>query len=220
VPRARSSSRPGRKRVAARTRDPEDKRARLMAAARELFAQRGFAATTTADVARRAGVSEGIVFHHFGSKAELLEEVAADYGRALASAMFAAAASASGSPPAEAMLRAAFGYVREHGALARLLRTPDVGEKSAAKRASREHIVDALARGFESWAAAGALRRMNAPIAAELTYALVEAALIECFVHGDGAREEEYLREAVACIEGALRPRSSSTSNAARRAGT
>ena len=43
-------------RRAKRTRDPERKRARLMAVARTLFAERGFASTTTADIARRAGV--------------------------------------------------------------------------------------------------------------------------------------------------------------------
>jgi AcrR family transcriptional regulator len=198
MPRARS---------AARTRDPEDKRARLMAAARRLFARRGFAATTTADVARAAGVSEGIVFHHFGSKAELLEAVAADYGRGLAQAMFAATPPPGQPPSAEGMVRAAFDYVREHGALARLLKfAPDPKDKRAAKRATRTEIVGALARGLERWSAAGLLRPLDAGIAAELTFALVEAALIECFVHGDGSREDEYLREAVACLQGALRP--------------
>src|SRR5258706_4293810 len=70
-----------------RRRDPEAKRARLMASARELFAERGYAATTTADVARHAGVSEGIVFHQFGSKARLLEAVAAGYRRGVGQAM-------------------------------------------------------------------------------------------------------------------------------------
>ena len=42
---------------------------------------------------------------------------------------------------------------------------------------------------------------------AELLFALVEAALIECFVRGDGSREEEYLRETVRCVEGAVLPR-------------
>ena len=59
-------------------------------------------------------------------------------------------------------------------------------------------------------ASAGQLRRLDSQIAAELLFALVEAALIECFTHGQGEREEAYLREAVACVEGAVRPRASS----------
>jgi AcrR family transcriptional regulator len=191
---------------ATRTRDPEGKRAAVLDAARRLFAQRGFAATTTADVARAAGVSEGIVFHHFGSKAELLEAIAGDYGRGLAEAMFQAAPARGGEVAAGPMLRAAFDYVRKHGALARLLKyAPDEQEKSAAKRATRSEIVGALARGFEAWSEAGLLRPMNARIAAELLFALVEAALIECFVHNRGADEDAYLRETIACTEGALR---------------
>jgi len=41
---------------------------------------------------------------------------------------------------------------------------------------------------------------------AVMGFALVEAALMECFVRGDGSREEDYLREAVRCVEGAVLP--------------
>ena len=44
-------------------------------AARELFAKRGFAATTIDDIAARAGIAKGAVYHHFGSKEEIFERV-------------------------------------------------------------------------------------------------------------------------------------------------
>jgi AcrR family transcriptional regulator len=44
--------------------------ARLLAAAREVFLEKGISGTT-AEVARRAGVAEGSLFHRFGSKADL-----------------------------------------------------------------------------------------------------------------------------------------------------
>jgi AcrR family transcriptional regulator len=189
----------------ARTRDPEQKRALLIQTARELFARRGYAETTTADVARRAGVSEGIVFHHFGSKAGLLEAAAADYGAGLARAMFAGK-SLSEKASAEEMLRAAFGYVREHGQLARLLGlSADASSLDAANRASRAQIVTALAEAFETWSAQGRIRPLDAEVTAELVFSMVESALIACFGRGDGRREREYLRETLACVEGALR---------------
>ena len=52
-----------------------------------------------------------------------------------------------------------------------------------------------------------ALLEERSQIAAELLFALVGAALTECFVRHGGAREEEFLREAVRCVEGAVRPR-------------
>ena len=44
----------------------------LISAAREAFLEHG-ASATTADIAERAGVSEGILFHRFGSKAKLFQ---------------------------------------------------------------------------------------------------------------------------------------------------
>jgi AcrR family transcriptional regulator len=49
--------------------------ARIRNAALELFASRGVAATSIRDVARAAGVSPGLVQHHFGTKAGLQQAV-------------------------------------------------------------------------------------------------------------------------------------------------
>jgi AcrR family transcriptional regulator len=49
--------------------------AAIHTAARELFAKRGFSATTIDDIAKRAGVAKGAVYHHFGSKEEIFERV-------------------------------------------------------------------------------------------------------------------------------------------------
>jgi len=190
-----------------RRREPALKQARILAAAQALFVQRGFAETTSADIARAAEVSEGIVFHHFGSKEGLLVAVAADYGRGLAEAMFARGAEPAEPPAAEAMLREAFAYVRERGPLSRLLMlVPDSVDHGSARHATRERIVDALASAFERWQQSGSIRPLDARIVAELMHALVERALVECFVRGDGSREEDYLREAVRCVVGATRP--------------
>jgi AcrR family transcriptional regulator len=43
----------------------------ILAAARELFAQRGFQATTVRDVASAAGVNAALVHHYFGTKQQL-----------------------------------------------------------------------------------------------------------------------------------------------------
>jgi AcrR family transcriptional regulator len=58
-----------RKAVQARSRAT---RALLLDAALESLVERGYAATTTIETARRAGVSRGAQLHHFPTKAELL----------------------------------------------------------------------------------------------------------------------------------------------------
>src|SRR5437868_13009061 len=47
-------------------------RARLLDAALDVLTEQGYAATTTIEVAKRAGVSRGAQLHHFPTKAELL----------------------------------------------------------------------------------------------------------------------------------------------------
>jgi AcrR family transcriptional regulator len=52
-------------------------RGALVAAARELFAEQGFAATSRDAIAARAGVTRGALYHHFDSKTALAAAVVA-----------------------------------------------------------------------------------------------------------------------------------------------
>jgi AcrR family transcriptional regulator len=47
----------------------------LLDAARDLFAERGFANTGRDDIAERAGVTRGALYHHYGSKERLFRAV-------------------------------------------------------------------------------------------------------------------------------------------------
>src|SRR5579875_2572479 len=53
-------------------RDPEGRRAAILQAARQALAEQGYARTTIREIARRAGVTHGLVMRHFGSKERLL----------------------------------------------------------------------------------------------------------------------------------------------------
>src|SRR2546423_14626306 len=54
-------------------RSPQEVRELLLGAARSTFAARGYARSSTRDIAGTAGVSEALLFRHFGTKASLLE---------------------------------------------------------------------------------------------------------------------------------------------------
>ena len=54
-----------------RRRDPEGHRAAIIEAARRTFAERGYARTTLREIARRAGVTHGLITRHFASKERL-----------------------------------------------------------------------------------------------------------------------------------------------------
>ncbi len=52
-----------------------DSRSAILAAARSLFAARGFRGTTTRQIAQQAGVDIALIHHFFGTKGELFEAV-------------------------------------------------------------------------------------------------------------------------------------------------
>jgi len=56
--------------------DQEERRRQIIAAARTLFAARHYASVSTREIAEAAGVTRGLLHHHFGSKHDLYLEVA------------------------------------------------------------------------------------------------------------------------------------------------
>ncbi|MFI9503518.1 TetR family transcriptional regulator [Nocardia sp. NPDC052566] len=64
-----------------RRRDSAATTAAILAAARELFAERGYERATVRDIAARAGVNQALLFRYFGTKDELFRAAIADRGR-------------------------------------------------------------------------------------------------------------------------------------------
>jgi len=109
----------------ARRRNPAASRAAILAAAHAAFAERGYTGATIRDIARRAGVTHGLVMMHFASKEQLflaavpghrnLPNVVAGDPRQLAERVAAAYVERmeqdQGADPLVAMVRSAVGNV-------------------------------------------------------------------------------------------------------------
>ena len=67
--------------------------AAILAAAADLFAERGPASTSIRDIASRSGVNHGLVFRHFGTKEQLIGAVLDHLGQNLTTLI------ESGAPP-------------------------------------------------------------------------------------------------------------------------
>lgn len=89
-------------------------RERLLRAAADVFAERGYDGTRVADIAAAAGVSNGALYAHFDSKAELLLAALRAHGRRVLADLLAAD---PGSPVTELLLQA--GRSLPHGCDAR-----------------------------------------------------------------------------------------------------
>lgn len=74
-----------------KTQRSEQTRTALLAAARELFAERGYAGVSTEEIVQRAGVTRGALYHHFDGKEDVLRAVLHELNRELAEKSAAAA---------------------------------------------------------------------------------------------------------------------------------
>jgi AcrR family transcriptional regulator len=81
----------------------EATRTALIAAARPLFAQRGYAGVGTEEIARAAGVTRGALYHHFDGKRELFAAVYERIEIELAERIAAGALQGSAPSPLAAM---------------------------------------------------------------------------------------------------------------------
>ncbi len=64
-------------------------RARLLAAAKEIFEEHGFGDARISDIAERAGLSYGVFYHYFPSKEEIFRELSAVHERQVGAAVVA-----------------------------------------------------------------------------------------------------------------------------------
>jgi AcrR family transcriptional regulator len=97
-----SSPRTGRPRADARPleRPPRDE---IVAVASRLFAERGVAATTMSEIARRSGLRQSSVYYYFRDKEQILEEILASVNRVILDGL--ARVNAEGGSPALRLYR-------------------------------------------------------------------------------------------------------------------
>src|SRR5919107_3128721 len=74
----REGNTPTDRRPTARQRIAAARRGQILETALGLFAERGFDATSTRQIAQEVGVAEGLIFHYFPTKASLLTAILED----------------------------------------------------------------------------------------------------------------------------------------------
>jgi len=196
---------PKNRKTPAFRRAPEEKQELLLSAAQELFSRQGFDATSTLQIAAKAGVSEGILFHHFGSKKGLFIRLAQDYARK------AAAVTMPDDPTdvtEESVVRAAFDFAESNPALYQMLKKGSAELSELDIAAPNDIIIGTIAGNLVQGMRDGTVRQGNAEVMAQLQFAVVDAAYRAWRSSNDPASKEEYILEAVNCMIAMLAPSS------------
>ena len=105
---------PTERRPTARQRMAAARREQILKTALGLFAERGFDATSTRQIAQEVGVAEGLIFHYFPTKASLLTAILEDRlegRRAFRSELRPLLDGASARPVAEVLRTVASGWL-------------------------------------------------------------------------------------------------------------
>ncbi len=85
-------------------------RLKLLSAARRLFAEKGYAETSTPEIVRAAGVTRGALYHYFEDKVSLFRSVVIEEYRAVAAEIEASADQLHGSA-IEVLRQGSRGYI-------------------------------------------------------------------------------------------------------------
>lgn len=149
----------------------ENVRDRVLKTAQRLFANRGYDATTTKDLATEAGIAEGTLFRHFENKKAILVEVATEgWVEILTDLLTELSEMGSYKAVAQVMKRRMF-RLQENGELLRVCFFeaqfhPELRERIQSEVISK--MTDVTEAFFETAMERGIYRRMNPRVVAQV----------------------------------------------------
>lgn len=133
-----------------RRRSSKEVRETILTFARRLFDENGYQSTTTAQIAKEAGVSERLIFSHFGTKAELFHAaVIAPFGAVIGTYIESSASSTKNAPLPDRIdyfTRGLYDLAREH----RTALLTALEATSSTAHSPHDNVLDYLARLFQT----------------------------------------------------------------------
>lgn len=112
----------------------------ILKAAEEEFAERGFGGARAQNIATRAGVNKALPFYHFGSKAELYDEVVKRALGRLGEFMSDALVADSPRERLRLFVHRLFEYLAENPNWARLIVREVIDERSRSRQIARDYL--------------------------------------------------------------------------------
>lgn len=155
------------------------RQAQLVECAIDALVEVGYAGTSIAEIARRAGVSKGVVTYHFPSKDDLLGEVVASLYRT-AGEQISEAAGGSDSVMGEltAYIRSNLAFVADHPRHVRAVMEVAANVRPGGVPGGEDPLIAHLRDLIERGQAAGELADVNAGVLAVTIRASIDAAAV------------------------------------------
>lgn len=173
---------------------PAQTRALILDAARALFRSQGYMKTSSLEIAQRAGVAEGSLFYHYGSKKNLLAALGAEHAREMVEAMQRGENDFSHLEPGILIARA-FDYVSRNGAAnastGLAMESAEIQPFLNANRAVVVAFIAQCIKASHSQCANDDVGDDAAEVIASFSYAVVSDGLHRVF--GEGTKKDETL---------------------------
>ena len=185
----------------------EATRAKLVAAARRLFARRGYADVGTEEIVRRAKVTRGALYHHFDDKRDLFRAVHQQVEAELTKTIAAQLAAAGTQDPIEVLIGGMRTFLDacadpEVQRIA-LMDAPAVLGWAEWRSIEEKYGLGLVTAALEMAIEAGALRPQPVrPLAHVLLAAVSEAGMLIAPADDDSAARDEVESALIALLEG------------------
>lgn len=185
----------------------EATRAKLVAAARRLFARRGYADVGTEEIVRRAKVTRGALYHHFDDKRDLFRAVHQQVEAELTETIAAQLAAAGTQDPIEVLIGGMRTFLDactdpEVQRIA-LMDAPAVLGWAEWRSIEEKYGLGLVTAALEMAIEAGALRPQPVrPLAHVLLAAMSEAGMLIATADDDSAARDEVESALIALLEG------------------
>lgn len=154
----------------------------LVSAARQEFAENGFAATNTPAIAAKAGVTRGALYHHFADKQALFAAVVEEEHALLALAINSAAESEDEPGPVRALIAGGDAYLAAMQDSGRrrilLIDAPAVMEREKLDEINARFGLRTLIEGVKAAVDGGSIRELPIMPLAQLLDALFDRAAL------------------------------------------
>jgi AcrR family transcriptional regulator len=187
----------------ARPLDPDARRAQLLAAARAVFAERGYYAANIAEIIERAGVARGTFYNYFESKRSVFQAVLGELIAAVTDAVEPIDVTQPIPPQVRADVERVVAALVGMGDSVRILFTDAAGVDEESGEALRQFYSDAetrLARALGIGQAVGIVRPGDTAILAPMLIGMVREPVLQAWLRGRALEPAKLVDEVFATL--------------------